>query len=675
MDLDTVLKSGFDVRKTLEKGLNILIGEMLNAVSSLPEDSVLKTEHSEFGIPSVFSWAGIKELRTSEIRDLFSKTIEVGAEGSLDAGLKASMAYEITASLSGGILPDFLITDCGHDLIDGTVPGIALFIGEPDDNSFNEINICSKKGLKIVLAGKYSDLNVENEVLKLNGTQSLGINGLLARAAILYGNVEPGDRVSVAKYLKKRPKLITIHTGRLTVLDVLTIFSAAAAGSYSVVNSVFPEIPRFSERASNNMVLTGMAERGITIKTDKKIRSGSTFENQRIRKTDAFFEFGGDDATESYEIVTVSDVAEDGAVFVDGENLQNLSKGDYPLSIEIRVNGSVEPVMEQAIERRVHFALNRMEGVWHNGQRDTCWIRISDLAVEKGITFDDLGDSIISDIRNNFGSVIDAVDITFSTNSAYVSDSLKKAKEHYSSRDKKLMNLTDEDVNEFYTCTVCQTYAPGHICIITPERPSVCGSVTWIDAKVGSEINPGGRQRPFPKGVCIDSEKGIWSGINDIVSDASMGSVTRVCVHSIADSPMTACSCMEVVAAVSEDRRSILLIDRSETGDNPSGKTYSEISSMVGRGSQHPGYMGMGRHYVLSPGFLRGDGGLQRVSWISHRLKSMLGESLKRACDVTGDPGLYDKIADGNSVTDSNSLLLWLSEKNHPSLKMEPLKL
>lgn len=676
MVLNRVVNSEEDVRKALKDGRAYLIEEALSRLSGLSGDAVLKSKGVGTGIPAVHSWTGIEELKVSDVKNLFPENIPEGTEGGFEAGIEASMAHEIIRSVSyEGIIPDSLIDGYGTDLIDSTIPGIALFIGEPDESSIDEVRYCLNKNLKVILAGEYSGLDVDSDVIRLEGNRSLEVNGFLARTVIRYGNVEPGDRVSVAKYLKKRPKLITVHTGTLTVLDVLTIFSLAAAGSYTVVNSVFPEIPRFSERRSADMASEAMAERGITFKAGGRIRSGSSFENERIRKADAFFEFGGDDGTTSYEIVRISETVDDGKTFVTGKDLQELERGDYSLSLDVGVSGTVESVMEQAIERRIHFALSRMEGVWHNGQRDTSWIRISDSAIEKGILFKDLGDSIISDIRENFGSAVHSVDVTFSVEPSVVSEGLESAREHYRSRDREIVGLTDGDVDEFYTCTICQTYAPGHICIITPERPSVCGSVTWVDAKVGSEIDPNGRQRPFPKGDCIDCEKGVWSGVNDVVSKTSMGSIARVCVHSIADSPMTACSCMEVVAAVSEDRRSIILIDRSETGNNPSGMSYSEISSLVGRGSQRPGYMGLGRHYILSEGFLKGDGGLERVSWMSFRLKTMLGNSLKLACEASGDPKLYDKIADGNTVTDNESLIAWLSERNHPSGRMDLLRL
>lgn len=675
MNLEDIVETGNEVQDALKNGRDMLIGHVENLAHNFSDDTIIKCEGTEYGLPTVYSWTGRTSTRLSDAFDIFSKGPFIGIDGALRIGIESSMAFDMIASMSDiQIVPDSWIYGLGINLVDGTIPGIALFIGEPNERSLHEINKCASKGLIIILSGNYVDLKVDCKTLRLNGIQALGLNGIVTRTALRYGNVEPGNRLALAKYLKKKPKIITIHTGRLTVLDVLVIFSVAAAGAYTVSDSVFPAIPRFSENTSKNMSYNAMNERGITFRKDAGIRSGSVFENEHIRKTDTFLEFGGTENTTSYEIVMSSKVIENGKTFVEGKDIPDLKRGEYPLSIKVRVSGSVEPIMEQAIERRIHFAINSIEGVWHSGQRDTSWIRVSTRAVENGITFEDVGNSIIFDIRKNFCTVIDSIEIIFSTVSSSVLSGLAEAKDHYKIRDSDLVNITDDDVETFFTCTICQTYAPGHICIITPERPSVCGSVTWLDAKIGSEINPGGHQRPFFKGEPIDADRGEWSGTNDIMKKTSMNSIKRICIHSVANLPMTTCSCMEVAVVISEDRRSIMLIDRSDVGRNPSGYSFSDISAIVGRGGQHPGYMGVGKHYILSRSFLKGDGGLRRVSWISSRLKSVLGSSLKKACFNAGGTDLYDKIADENVVDNYVSLDRWIFEKKHPSMDMERLK-
>lgn len=674
MNLEDVISSESEVPEAMVEGYALLVARVKELLRGLPKDAFVGCEGTRFGLPTVYSWTGQDSVMVSDVSDILHERLDKGIYGMLDIGTRSSMAHDIIASTSNGcIIPDSWIEERGTDLVDNTVPGIALFIGEPNRRSGDEINNCVERGVIVILSGGYAEFETEHDVLRLHGLSALGVNGLLSRIALLHGRVEPGDKMSLAKYLRKRPKLITIHTGHLTAIDIITIFSAAAVGSFTVSDSVFPSIPRLSDNLSENMSIRAMAERGMTFDKNRKIRSGSAFENRRIRKADAYFEFGGTDTANSYEIVLSSDEVEDGVTFVEGGEMYELERGEHPLSIEVRVSGDTEPEMEQAIERRIHFALGRIEGVWHSGQRDISWMRISGDAVENGIMFKDLGDNIISDIRENFRNVVKRVDVRFSTVHSRVSSGLEKARKHYGERDSLLKEITDDDVDVFFTCTMCQTYAPGHICIITPERPSVCGSVTWADAKVGSEVDPYGHQRPFLKGEPIDKERGVWEGTNDIIRKTSMGSISRVSVHSVVDSPLTACSCMEVAVVVSDDCRSIMLVDRSDAGENPSELSFSEIHSLVGGGAQHPGYMGIGKHYILSPGFLKGDGGLCRVSWISSRLKSMLGESLRKACEETSAEDLFDKIADENTVQDMISLERWMLERDHPALNLKPL--
>lgn len=672
---DILAKTAGDLQ-SLKIGCDALVGEAMDLALSIQGDRVLCCKGTGYGLPSVYAWRGPDPVKASDVPLIFMNGEPIGIDNMLNLGTDASMAFDVLASIAGiEIVPDSWLDAFWMKLVNGTVQGIALFIGEPNSGSLDEVRECASKGLIVILSDGYYDMRFEGDnVLRLSGIEALGVNGLVSRVALRFGGAEPGNKTSVAKYLKKKPKLVVVHTGRLTILDVTIIFSAAAAGAFIVSDSSeFPSIPRLSENVCENMAAKAMAGRGITLTKSGRIRSGSAFENERIRKTDTRLEFGGPDAPASYEIAISSGEAEDDRIRVVGKDIQELEQGGHSLSIEVFFSGDVDPTMEQAVERRIHFALSRTEGVWHSGQRDNMWMRIGNVAVDKGLTFEELGHNIVSDIKYNFAAVAESVEVKFSSDLSAVLSGISEARKHYGMRDSDMVGLTDQNVDSFYTCAICQSYAPGHICIISPERPSVCGSVTWTDAKVGSEVNPGGPQRPFPKGILLDAEKGEWSGADEIVSKTSMGSIRKVCMHSVADSPMTTCSCMEVAVVLSADRRSIILLDRSDSGRNPSGYSFADVSAIVGRGGQHPGFMGIGKHYILSSGFLKGDGGLERVSWMSSRLKSVLGERLRKAFNVAGGADLYRKIADETVAEDAGSLERWLSEKKHPTIFMEPL--
>ena len=64
--------------------------------------------------------------------------------------------------------------------------------------------------------------------------------------------------------------------------------------------------------------------------------------------------------------------------------------------------------------------------------------------------------------------------------------------------------MTDESVDTFYSCTLCQSFAPTHVCVISPERLGLCGAYNWLDTKASYQIDPTGRNQPILKGECYD---------------------------------------------------------------------------------------------------------------------------------------------------------------------------
>ena len=60
----------------------------------------------------------------------------------------------------------------------------------------------------------------------------------------------------------------------------------------------------------------------------------------------------------------------------------------------------------------------------------------------------------------------------------------------FDKRDARLENLTDETVDVYYSCILCQAFSPSHVCVVTPERLGLCGAVSWLDAKATNELDP-----------------------------------------------------------------------------------------------------------------------------------------------------------------------------------------
>jgi CO dehydrogenase/acetyl-CoA synthase beta subunit len=99
---------------------------------------------------------------------------------------------------------------------------------------------------------------------------------------------------------------------------------------------------------------------------------------------------------------------------------------------------------------------------------------------------------------------------------------------------------------------------------------------------------------------------------------------------------------------------------------------FATLAVLAGGGRQTQGVMGIGRDYLLSRKFISADGGFKRVLWMSADLKQSLSPQLRVVCEREGDPGLLEKIADGESVNSVQDLMTWLQAKAHPALEMAP---
>ena len=82
---------------------------------------------------------------------------------------------------------------------------------------------------------------------------------------------------------------------------------------------------------------------------------------------------------------------------------------------------------------------------------------------------------------------------------------MAEARKAFEIRDDRIAGMTDESVETFYSCTICQSYAPDHVCVITPQRLGLCGAYNWLDGRANFEINPTGPNQPIAKGRTIDA--------------------------------------------------------------------------------------------------------------------------------------------------------------------------
>jgi acetyl-CoA synthase len=328
---------------------------------------------------------------------------------------------------------------------------------------------------------------------------------------------------------------------------------------------------------------------------------------------------------------------------------------------------------EPVLERQIHYFINGASGVQHIGQRDIAWIRVSKPAADKGFNLSHFGHILHARFHAEFGTIVDKVQVKIITDPSLHAEWLEQGRVAFNYRNRRLADLTDDKVDEFYSCTLCQSFAPNHVCIVTPQRVGLCGAYNWLDCKASFEINPTGPNQPIPKGQMLDEVKGYWSGPNEFAKQASHGHVPEVTMYSIMENPMTACGCFECIVMVIPEANGVMVVSREDTSMTPAGMTFSTLAGLAGGGLQTPGVMGVGKYYLTSPRFISADGGFKRVVWMSSFLKKSMAEEFKAVAEREGDPELLAKIADETICAEVDQLVAYLEEVGHPALLMEPM--
>jgi acetyl-CoA synthase len=401
---------------------------------------------------------------------------------------------------------------------------------------------------------------------------------------------------------------------------------------------------------------------------------GPAFEGERIRKDDLFMECGGGRTT-GVEVLVSKDLHEvtDGEVILEGKDISDIEQGqNLPIAILVEVAGrEMQSDFEPILERQFHHLINYIQGIMHIGQRNIMWIRIGKAAVEKGFSFKHIGKMLHGKLHQEFGAILDKVQVKIYTEQDKVEEVMELAKSVYEERDLRLGNMTDETEENFYSCTLCQSFAPSHVCVITPERVGMCGAYNWLDGKASYQINPTGPNQPIAKGECTNAELGDFVGINEFVNQASRGAVPEVSCYSLMNNPMTACGCFEAIAAMLPQCNGIMVVNRDYMGETPSGMKFTSLAGMAGGGAQTPGFMGVSKHFLTSKKLFMAEGGLKRIVWLPKMLKEELKEKLMQRCEEMGMPEFYDMIADETVGTTEEEVLAFMKKVGHPALEME----
>ena len=503
-----------------------------------------------------------------------------------------------------------------------------------------------------------------------------------------FGGIKPGNPRECLEYCKNRVFAFGLTLGEVDDFKYATGAGAIDMGFPIIADTEIPEILPTGictyehvvhELDYDNLVPRCIEVRGVKVtvsEVDIPVSFSAAFEGERVRREDMHCEFGGKYST-AFEFVEMADMdaIEDGHVEVIGPDVDTLEEGgNMALALLVKVAGrEMQKDFESIIERQVHHFINYAMGIFHMGQRNLVWIRISKQAFADGFTLKHFGTILHARIHDVYGKIVDKVQVQVISDPARVDQELVAAHVAYGNRDERIAGMTDESADVFYSCSLCQSFAPNHICVISPERLGLCGAYNWLDGKAAFQIDPTGGNQPIAKGRVIDADLGKWEGVNEFVYNSSNRSVEDVSLYSLMESPMTSCGCFECILALVPEANGFMIVNREFAEMTPCGMKFSTLAGCVGGGNQTPGFLGVGRLYVLSRKFISGDGGLGRLVWMPKELKEFYRDRFSIRAKEMGVPGLLDMIGDETVATTGEELVEFMMKAGHPALDMEAL--
>lgn len=689
-------------------------GAINGAIEKYGEDKAVSFPNTAYCLPCYYSVTGVKVTNLKELKEALGvvKTLMTREQKLNDAfmsGVATALCaefIEVLKYIDGatpyeepcyGHLADATIRELGVPLVTGDIPGVAVILGKAPSNkeAVDLVKSYQAQGILVTLVGDIIDQCVEENLnmgyavrivpLGKDVTSVIHVVSVALRAALIFGNVTPGDAGALMKYTMDR---VPAFVNAFAPLDDVIV--ACGAGAIALG---FPVVTNETEnifRVPKSLIVqedvskfnaTSLEARDIKIKITKidiPVSFASAFEGEIIRKGDMQVEFDGS-RKDCFELVQTKDLTEveDHKFTLIGPDFDEMEVGSkQQIAYIVDVAGkNMQSDFESVFERKFHSYINCIEGVMHTGQRDMIRVRVSKADFEAGFRAKDLAEVLYANIKNEFDAVVDKCQVTIVTDAAECTRLRHEvAIPAYDKRDERLVSLTDEAVPVYYSCIMCQAFSPSHVCVVTPERLGLCGAVSWLDAKATNELDPQGPCQVITKERVIDENLGSYEDVDEAVAKFSQGALEHVTLYSIMQDPMTSCGCFECICGIEPFSNGVIIANREYAGMTPLGMTFPELASMTGGGVQTPGFMGHGKHFIASKKFMKAEGGVERIVWMPQALKEQVADRLNAtAKELYGIDNFTDMIGDETIAEDPETLLAFLTEKGHPALGMDPM--
>ncbi|HUS93468.1 MAG TPA: acetyl-CoA decarbonylase/synthase complex subunit alpha/beta [Phycisphaerae bacterium] len=696
------------------------------AMESKGGDTPIAFPDTAFQLPMIHALMGLEVTRLGQLKAVLAHCRElVPAEPTehlwlpylgdgLDAGVATMLALEVTCAIRylhnepieegfNGFITDTILRELGIQLVDGRMPGFAAILGPAptEEIAVHVIRELQKRSILIFLMDNRDGLSMKDQLdaqkvemgwetyivpVGRDIQSSIYVLNWAMRSALTFGGHRRGEWAKCLKYTKAR-----IFAFGITFGPIPDPWYAVGAGAIVMGFPVISDHPSTPEvRPSGvttfeslvrqtdpeQIVPTCISVRGVRVKVEEvdiPVSYSPAFEGERVRKEDMHVQFGGkySKAVELLESVELDEIT-DGQITVEGKDIDTIEEGGaLDLGIHVLVAGrKMRKDFEGIFERQFHRWCNGAMGFMHTGQRELIWCRVSKQAYASGFRLEHIGTILHAKLHDEFGGLVDKVACRVTTEAAGVQALLDHAVPVNKARDDRVAGMTDESVDTFYSCTLCQSFAPNHVCVITPERLGLCGAYNWLDGQAAYEINPTGPNQPIVRGRCIDERTGEWDNVNQFVYKHSNRTIERFSAYSLLENPMTSCGCFECIVAIVPEANGVMVVNREYTGPTPIGMPFSTLAGSVGGGAQTPGFVGVGRLYLLSRKFIRAEGGLARLVWMPKGLKEALRDRLEKRAAEEGLEGLMDKIGDETVATTGEELVEFLTKVEHPAMAM-----
>ena len=683
-----------------------------DAIAANGADKAVAFPDTAYSLPCYYAVTGTKVTNLGELKEALGvvkslMTREKRLHDAFMSGIATALCAEFIevlkymdgaapyAAPEAGHLPDAAIRELGVPLVTSDIPGVAVILGAAPtaEEGVELVKSYQGQGILVTLVGGIIDQCVEKglkmganvRVIPLGKDVTAVIHAVsvAVRAALIFGNIQPGDAAGLMKYTMERVPAFVNAFAPLNDVIVACGAGAIALGFPVITNEETFRVPKslIVQKDVSKFNATSLEARDIKLKITKidiPVAFASAFEGEIIRRGDMQVEFDGS-RVDCFELVLSKDATEveDHKIELIGPDIDEMPEGSkQSIAYIVEVAGkSMQSDFESVFERKFHSYLNCVEGMMHTGQRDMIRIRISKETYQAGFRLKHIGEVLYARVKSEFAAVVDKCQVKIITDPAQCTELRHSlAIPMFDKRDERLTTLTDEGVDVYYSCIMCQAFSPSHVCVVTPERLGLCGAVSWLDAKATNELDPQGPCQVITKERVIDERIGEYEDVNEAVKKFSQGALEDVSLYSLIEKPMTSCGCFECICGIEPLSNGVCIANREYAGMTPIGMTFSELASMTGGGVQTPGFMGHGKHFISSKKFMKAEGGVARIVWMPKDLKEQVAERLNAtAKELYGIDNFTDMIGDETIAEDPETLLEFLTEKGHPALGMEPM--